>query len=159
MNPPAFLPFSSTERAQPAMLLIAGYACLLVACSPTFNWREVALDNAPVTVLLPCKPDHASRMVPLAGATRLMAMVGCEAGGATFTVAVIDVGDEQKVSAATQELRAMSKATHSQYLQHGSVLVQAAVYGQPNASRDEPGALSSHAVETFFTGLKIPAKP
>ena len=154
-------PETAAGYAQAAIKIIA--ACALFAwasgCTPAFNWREVAFDGQPVTALLPCKPDRGARQVVLAGAPREMVMAGCEAGGAMFTIAVIDVQEVQKLAAAEKELRAVNKATHSQYAQHGSVLVQAAVYGQPNASRDGPGALSTEAIETFFTGLKMPTKP
>ncbi len=130
-----------------------------MACTPNFNWREVSFEGYPVTGLLPCKPDRGTRSVPLAGSPRDMQMAGCEAGGATFTIAVIDMQDSQKAVAATNELRAASKASHSRYLQHDSVIVQAAVYGQPQAGRDGPGALSSQALETFFSGLQVPGKP
>jgi hypothetical protein len=109
--------------------------------------------------LLPCKPDRGERMVPLAGAPRQMVMAGCEAGGATFTVAVVNVAEPAKVDAVKAELRAANKATHSQYFQHGPFVVQASVYGTPSGERDGPGALSSQAVDTFFTGVKLAGKP
>ncbi|MDO5693434.1 MAG: hypothetical protein Q4G70_13335, partial [Pseudomonadota bacterium] len=36
--------------------------------------------------LLPCKPDHAERSVPLGGEPTTLAVSGCEAGGATFAL-------------------------------------------------------------------------
>ena len=132
---------------------------MLSACTPAFNWREVGFEDQPVTALLPCKPDRGTRTVSLAGGSRSMTMLGCETGGATFTLAVVDVGDMQKVESAKAELKAMGKATHSLYAQHGSLVVQAAVYGEPKADGDGPGALSTQAIETFFGGLKLPSKP
>ncbi len=130
----------------------------LAACTPAFNWREVGFEGLPVNALLPCKPDRGQRMVPLAalgGAQRPMVMAGCEAGGATFTVAVLNVQDAAKVQAVKAELGALSKASQSQYFTHGALVVQAAVYGTPSAERDGPGALSTQALETFFTGVKV----
>lgn len=70
--------------------LAAGAAALALsaACSPVFNWREVAVD-AQLGALLPCKPDRAERALPLApgGAQARISMVGCAAGGATFAIA------------------------------------------------------------------------
>lgn len=144
---------------QTATIFIAVSALwVLAACTPAFNWRDVAFDGAPVAALLPCKPDRGERTVPLAGAPRQMVMAGCEAGGATFTVAVVNVQDIAQVGAVKAELAAANKATQSQYFQHGPFVVQASVYGTPSAERDGPGALSSQAVDTFFTGVKIAGK-
>lgn len=65
----------------------------LAACSPAFNWREVRPENTRLNLLLPCKPDKAEKVVPLGGQATTLAMLGCEAGGATFAVAVADLGD------------------------------------------------------------------
>jgi hypothetical protein len=72
---------------------------LLAACNPALNWREVRPDNTALTALLPCKPDKASKTVPLGGKPTELAMLGCEAGGATFAIAVADIGDAAKVDA------------------------------------------------------------
>jgi hypothetical protein len=60
---------------------------LLVACSPALNWRAVALDDAPLALMLPCKPDRAVRDVAWGGQQLSVSMVGCEADGATYTLA------------------------------------------------------------------------
>jgi hypothetical protein len=132
---------------------------ITLGCTPALNWRDVAFDDLPVTALLPCKPDRGERSVPLAGANRQMVMAGCEAGGATFTVAVIRLDDSVQLEQAKAELSAVNKATRSQYTQHGPILVQASVYGTPSAQRDGPSALSAQAVETFFSGVRLAGKP
>ncbi|KAF1044854.1 hypothetical protein [Xylophilus sp.] len=66
------------------LLLLAG---VLAACSPVLDWREVALDEAGLKVLLPCKPDHGERDLPIGPAVLHLRMVGCEAGGSLFAVA------------------------------------------------------------------------
>ena len=65
-------------------MAIAG---LLAGCSPTFNWREVPIGDGGVVALLPCKPDRATRALPLGVDAVTVDMAGCEAGGATFAVA------------------------------------------------------------------------
>jgi len=60
---------------------------LLAACSPTFNWREVPIAEAGLIALLPCKPDRATRALPLGAESVQVDMTGCETGGATFAVA------------------------------------------------------------------------
>jgi hypothetical protein len=146
--------------AQKALYLIA-FTLLATtnACTPAFNWREVAFDGLPVTALLPCKPDRATRTVPIAGAPRTMVMAGCEAGGVMFTVAVVTVEDPSQIALVEQELKAVNKATHSQYQSHAKVLVQASVYGTPQTGRDGPSALSTQVVETFLGSVKLTAKP
>lgn len=59
----------------------------LSACSPTFNWREVPVGDAGLIAMLPCKPDRATRAMPLGAASVEVEVVGCEAGGAIFAVA------------------------------------------------------------------------
>jgi hypothetical protein len=88
-----------------------------------------------------------------------MVMAGCDAGGATFTVAVVTVQDASQLAQVQAQLKAVNKATHSQYLSHGALVVQASVYGEPKADRDGPGALSTQAVETFFSGVKLAGQP
>ena len=83
----------------PAAGLVVLTALLaLGACSPAFNWREVRPDNTPLSLLLPCKPDKLEKVVPLGGQNTTLAMLGCDAGGATFAVAVADVGDADKAA-------------------------------------------------------------
>lgn len=72
---------------------------LLAACNPVFNWREVRPDNTALTVLLPCKPDKARRSVPLGGRPTELAMLGCDAGDATFAVAVATLDDAAQAAA------------------------------------------------------------
>jgi hypothetical protein len=145
-------------QAAPIFIAIAALY-LLPGCTPAFNWRDVSFDGLPVSALLPCKPDRATRAVPLAGAPRQMVMAGCQAGGATFTVAVVTVEDASQLAQVQAQLKEVNKATHSQYLSHGAVVVQASIYGEPKADRDGPGAFSTQAVETFFSGVKLAGKP
>ena len=70
----------------------------LAACSPALNWREVRPANTSLSLLLPCKPDKAEKIVPLGGQPTTLAMLGCDAAGATFAVAVADLGDPARVS-------------------------------------------------------------
>jgi hypothetical protein len=66
----------------------------LAACSPTFNWREANWSqDAALKVMLPCKPDQGNRPMRVADKTLTLHMIGCEAGGVLFAVAVLDVND------------------------------------------------------------------
>jgi hypothetical protein len=88
----------------------AGLAALLAvsACNPTFNWRELRLDGTPLQALLPCKPESATRVVPLAGTPTELHMHSCEAGGLRFAVAWADVGDVAQVPVALAAWRSAS---------------------------------------------------
>ena len=65
----------------------------LTACSPNFNWRDVRPENTRLSLLMPCKPDKAQKTVPLGTQPTELTLLGCNAGGAMFAVAVADVGD------------------------------------------------------------------
>ena len=92
----------------------AALAALLLsvsACSPTFNWRELRVDDTPLVALLPCKVESATRPVPLAGPAAAPAelhMHSCEAGGLRFAVAWADLGPAVPVEPALNAWRAAS---------------------------------------------------
>lgn len=62
---------------------------LLMACTPALNWREVRFDAGDVLVLMPCKPDTATRQISLqegvSTAAANLQLQGCEAGDLQFT--------------------------------------------------------------------------
>lgn len=58
----------------------------LLACSPTFNWRQVRTEPAPLAPLMPCKPERAERRVPMTESGVGLQLMRCEAGGLTFAV-------------------------------------------------------------------------
>lgn len=73
-------------------ILAAGCAAVpLLACSPTLNWRELALDEGRLQTTFPCKPDRAQRTQTLGGHEVTLHMAGCEAGGALFVVAHLEL--------------------------------------------------------------------
>jgi hypothetical protein len=78
---------------------------LFSACSPTFNWREVRAAQTPLVALFPCKPDEKERPVSLAGQSVSMTVLGCDAGGSTFSVAYADMKDAALVGKALNAWR------------------------------------------------------
>ena len=86
---------------QSAAVVLA--AALAAGCSPTFNWREVRAEPAPLKVMLPCKPDKGARRVPMAGREVELGGVGCEAGGVTFAVLSADLGDASRAAEALEQ--------------------------------------------------------
>lgn len=71
---------------------VVAFAVVTAACTPTHNWRQVGHEGVPLQALMPCKPERAEREVPLLdpeGGGQSLAMLGCEAGGATFALAAL----------------------------------------------------------------------
>ena len=71
----------------------AAVALLLAACNPTLNWRDVRLEPSMLKATLPCKPEQASRTVPMAGRQVELKVLGCAAGGASFALLSGDIVD------------------------------------------------------------------
>lgn len=97
------------RRVRYSALIVIGI--LLFGCSPTLNWREVrfeSADGSTLIALLPCKPDSATRQQNLGGESVDLSMMGCEAGGATYTLARIHLANPVL---ATQVLAAWQAAT------------------------------------------------
>ena len=73
-----------------AVTLAAISACLLTACNPALNWRDVAVPDSTLRAMLPCDPKTVTRMLdngPAPGMGRVqLSATGCEAGGATYAV-------------------------------------------------------------------------
>ncbi|AOW11819.1 hypothetical protein LPB72_08945 [Hydrogenophaga crassostreae] len=93
------------------VLTAALASCLLGACSPTFNWRELRADGAPLVALMPCKPETATRPVPMLGEPTELHMHSCEAGGLTFAVAWAKLDDATKAAEALEQWQAASLAS------------------------------------------------
>jgi hypothetical protein len=74
---------------QGVRLAVLWGALLLVACSPTFNWRQVRLADFGLQVWLPCKPQAAQRTVGVGGQAAELHMLSCDAGGVTFAVSAL----------------------------------------------------------------------
>jgi len=96
--------------SQPVFALVA-VLMTLGACTPTFNWREVPLTDSGLVALLPCKPDRATRALPLGADSVQVEMAGCEAGGATFAIAHAGAADAGQAEAW---LKAWRTATRTQ---------------------------------------------
>lgn len=90
-------PFHGLRR-----LALAGATVVLAAaaaCTPTFNWRDVPVGDGGLVALLPCKADRGSREVALDGRVATVTVAGCEAGGATFAVAVAEADNPVQAEA------------------------------------------------------------
>lgn len=81
--------FGSFQWLWPALVLGLG------ACAPATNWREVSPPQAAsLKALFPCKPEHASRKIPLDGLTEpvQLHLLSCEADGATWALSYATTG-------------------------------------------------------------------
>ncbi len=131
---------------------------LLPGCSPALNWRSVPLENAGLTVLLPCKPDHATRPVDLGGRSADLVMVGCEADGATFAVSHMVVEDPSQAGAVLAQWRAavlarMQAATSGDaeagataFVPTGALALPQSVRLQAQGRRNDGSAVTAQAV-------------
>jgi hypothetical protein len=173
----------SVSTAWPIVLLVWG----LAACSPELDWREVKADGAALTALFPCRPEHRTRTVALAGAVARMEMVSCAAAGSTFAVSYADLPEPAAVGNALESLRSLAvvnlgAATPASLpfavrgmtpnpraarlrvdgrLPDGSAVQEHAVFfarGLRVYQASVIGAApSSEAVESFIVGLRLPA--
>ncbi len=95
--------------ARTAWSLVALLLLLVAAgCSPKLNWRDVQPGNSGLKLLLPCKPDQGDKIVPLGGRPTKMTMMGCDAGGATFAVALADLGDAPNLPEVLAQWQALT---------------------------------------------------
>jgi hypothetical protein len=83
---------------------------VLTACSPALNWREVRPEGTRLALLLPCKPDKAEKTVPLGGPATPLSMLGCDAGDATFAVAVAQLGDAAQAAPVLAQWQSLTLA-------------------------------------------------
>lgn len=120
-------------------------ATFSTACSPTFNWREVPVGDAGLVAMLPCKPDRATRAMPLGSASVAVEVVGCEAGGATFAVAHARAADATQAEAWLTAWRAATRAqlTDAQPTETPATLPRAALQPAP-VRLDVSGKAAAH---------------
>ena len=91
-------------------LAFAASMLALAACSPALNWRSVTLPDAGLALTLPCKPEYASRPVDLGTGAVPLAMVGCEADGATFAVSHMPLAEAAQAGAMLARWQAAVQA-------------------------------------------------
>ncbi len=95
---------------RPAAAFFLTAMVLLAACSPALNWREVRPEGTRLALLLPCKPDKAEKTVPLGGPATPLSMLGCDAGDATFAVAVAQLADAAQAATVLAQWQSLTLA-------------------------------------------------
>ncbi len=161
-------------------------AITLSACTPTFNWRQVQMEQAALSGVLPCKPDVATREVVLGTATLAMQMLGCKAGDATFTLAAVQVASPAETASAVAQWQLAAQrslgvsgalpapqafalagstpvaGTGKLFLEGAAVrltavwLVRGTQVFQAAIYSPVNATLSPDVPESFFTGLRLP---
>lgn len=124
-----------------ALLLAFGSILLLGACSPKFDWREVRGNDAPFEVLMPAKPDNATRDVNFGGIRAPMTMTGAEIDGVTFVVGAATLPSPQHAQAALGQMKTalisnIGSTTHKEKTTalgaNGSTMIEVEAAGAPS---------------------------
>lgn len=145
--------------------LTRAFACAalwgLAACSPAFNWREVRPDDTALSLLMPCKPDKAQQTVPMGGQPTALRLLGCDAGGAAFAVAVADLGQAAVVPAVLLQWQAATLAgiraappTTMPFQVPGALTAPSPVLVRALGRRHDGSAVHSHALY-FAHGTQV----
>lgn len=129
-------------------------ALFLVACSPTFNWRELRDDAIELKAVMPCKPDRAEREVPLGEGPQKLHMHSCEAGGLTFAIAWVRLPDAAQAMSALEPWRRATLAT----LQAGWSLPDDADLAWPARVAGSDGVLGLRAQGQSHSGQAVQAR-
>lgn len=88
-------------------------ACIvlwLAACTPALNWRETSPEGSGVALLFPCRAERHERTVRIGDADTRMQMHSCDAGGAVFSLAFVDVASPAEVAPLLAGMRAAAVA-------------------------------------------------
>lgn len=156
-------------------------SCVLtvLGCTPELNWRMVSSSQNQVQLLMPCKPDAATRTVTmqvnLQAVSTQLHMQACEAGNKQFAIAELTVPDkalandlrdawrlaslaslQANESQATLDIKMITNVTtpshKAQFVWRISeqTVYQAAIYAKPN---DKGFA---EAADAFMSGIKWP---
>jgi hypothetical protein len=141
-----------------ALLLACG---MLVACSPRFDWRDVAVADSALVAEMPCRPGRFQREFVVAGTSLKWFMLACEADGVTFGVATAEVGDARRVEAVLQALAADAVAgIRSTQTRVGALSIQGATPFVGNVDMRLTGArpdgsVVEEAVRLFGRGTRV----
>jgi hypothetical protein len=172
-------------KPPPSLARLMVGAALMSACSPTFNWRDTRFEASPLVALMPCKPESASRSVPLGGREVELLLKSCDAGGASFAIAMTVLPDSRLAAQALAEWQAASLArlhaagtAQSSFAMCGAKALADAVLVTANGQRADGRKVSARMAffargtqvfqaaiyaekvdrdvsETFFCGLRL----
>jgi hypothetical protein len=83
---------------------------MLLACTPSLNWREARPPGSGVAMLFPCRPNQQERAIRIAGAAQRVQMHSCSAAGAAFSLVFANVAEPAGVTPLLAALRAAAQA-------------------------------------------------
>lgn len=86
-------------------LLTAVLPIFLLACSPTYDWREIRGTDASYVVMLPAKPSTHTRMVNLNGVKVNMTMTAARVNDITFAVGNAQLPNPKAAQAALNAMK------------------------------------------------------
>ena len=78
---------------------------VLSGCSESLDWREMSPSDWHLKVSMPCRPASRTRRLTVSGRAVDMAMQVCDAGGWTFSIAMLDARDPTLVGDIVTGLR------------------------------------------------------
>ncbi|MBU6441021.1 MAG: hypothetical protein KGJ03_09015 [Betaproteobacteria bacterium] len=155
---------SIPRRVARAARIAAGTALAgsLWACSPALDWRQAGPPGVDILLQYPCKPQHVTQPVVLAGKRLDMSMTGCEAAHMTFALAHADLGDAALVAPALAELRRDAVSNiRGRVLRQQAAQVRHAAPGQADSveldlagQAPDGGALREHVL-LFAQGAQV----
>jgi len=96
VHPPSF------RRASFLSLALLG---MVIACTPTLDWREVQPEGAHLALMFPCKPASDARNFDMQGRQVRMYLHACKTADQSFALSYADVGDPALVGAALKQMR------------------------------------------------------
>lgn len=147
-------------------LVLRAFACatalpLLVACTPSFDWRSVPVPGTQLVTELPCRPARFQRDVTVAGVPLQLFMLSCQVEGVTYGVATAEVGDPARVDGVLHALRdSAATSIRSSEGHPGALNMQGVTPFSGNASvhmqGQRPDGESVHeAMRVFARGTRV----
>ena len=169
--------FDARQRASFGLFGILA-TLLLNACSPSLNWRETRIADTDLTAMMPCKPAHHQRSVPIAGLTVTLHMTACDADGATFAISHAVIPHDSAAPTVLAEWRKVTLSNMNAATATESALSTASPRVSAQGTRGDGNpvtlhgtwfaqgthvfhaavyapAITSEMSETFFSGLKF----
>lgn len=122
--------------------------CLLSACQPALNWREVRPEGSRAVALFPCKPDVEQRPG--------MGLAHCKAGEREFALSWADLPDPTQARAALKAMpRALAEKLKSP-LREGPVLAVPGMTPLPESAQYRLTSVNGVTrVEVFAHGGRV----
>lgn len=135
--------------------------CMLVACSPTLDWRQVRPEGWGLVASWPCRPTLQARSVPLAGPAVELGLLSCTADEHRFAIASADVADPARVGPALKALAAAAQANVQGVVEAERVALVPGMTPQPAArwwrvqGRLPDGQPVREQVLVFAQGMRV----